>query len=207
VMRACKRLFLLLLALASLLLASPAAAQTDEHSQNLHRLAYLPKTDTVNSDLAFWGRTMIAGNYGGFRVIEISDPEAPVVLSDLSCPGAQGDVSVWKNLVFVSVDQVRTKPTCDSAPAPSSDLTNPSNWEGVRIFDISNPASPQYITGVATDCGSHTHTLVPDVANGRVLLYVSSYALRPGPHCGPGAYAAGQADRPLHEEISSSRCR
>lgn len=98
----------------------------------MKRLAALPKTGTVNSDLAFWGRTMIAGNYDGFRVVDISDPEGPAVLSDFSCPGPQGDVSVWKSLVFVSVDQVRTKPTCDSAPAPSSDLTNPSNWEGIR---------------------------------------------------------------------------
>src|SRR6266545_7229722 len=201
-MRVCRPLFLLLLASVSLLLASPAAAQPDEHSRNMHRLAYLPKTGTVNSDLAFWGRTMIAGNYNGFRVIDISDPEAPVVLSDLSCPGAQGDVSVWKNLVFVSVDQVLRGPTCGSPPAPSSDLTNPSNWEGIRIFDISDPSNPQYVTAVATDCGSHTHTLVPDLGHGRVLLYVLSYALRPGPHCGPAAYAAGQADSPLHEEIS-----
>jgi hypothetical protein len=201
-MTVCRRLLLLLLACASLLLASPAAAQPDEHSQNMHRLAYLPKTGTVNSDLAFWGRTMIAGNYNGFRVIDISDPQAPVVLSDVACPGAQGDVSVWKNLVFVSVDQVLTGPTCGSPPAPPSDLSNPSNWEGIRIIDISDPSNPQYVTAVATDCGSHTHTLVPDLGHGRVLLYVLSYALRSGPHCGPEAYEAGQADSPLHEEIS-----
>jgi LVIVD repeat len=203
-MRSMRLLLLAVVALALLAAAPTAAAQTDpdSHSNNLKRLAVLPKTGTVNSDLAFWGRTMIAGNYDGFRVVDISDPEAPTVLSDFSCPGPQGDVSVWKSLLFVSVDQVRTKPTCDSAPAPSSDLTNPSNWEGIRIFDISNPASPQYVTAVATDCGSHTHTLVSDLAHGRVLLYVLSYALRSGPHCGPEAYAAGQADSPLHEEIS-----
>jgi hypothetical protein len=112
---------LLVVALALLAVAAPAAGQTDpdSHSQNVKRLATLAKTGTVNSDLAFWGRLMVAGNYGGFRTIEISDPEAPVVLADVSCPGPQGDVSVWKNLLFVSVDQVRTKPTCDSAPAPS----------------------------------------------------------------------------------------
>jgi hypothetical protein len=202
-MRSMRLLLFAVVALA-LLAAAPAAAQTDpdSHSQNMKRLATLPKTGTTNSDLAFWGRTMIAGNYDGFRVIDISDPEAPVVLSDVSCPGAQGDVSVWKNIVFVSVDQVLRGPTCGSPPAPPSDLTNPSNWEGIRIFDISNPASPQYVTAVATDCGSHTHTLVPDLAHGRVLLYVLSYALRSGPHCGPEAYEAGQADSPLHEEIS-----
>jgi hypothetical protein len=29
---------------------------------------------------------------------------------------------------------------------------------------------------VGTDCGSHTHTVVPDPANNRVLIYVSSSA-------------------------------
>jgi hypothetical protein len=45
----------------------------------------------------------------------------------------------------------------------------------MRIFDVSDPTAPELIKGVPTDCGSHTHTLVPDVENGRVLLYVASY--------------------------------
>ena len=45
----------------------------------------------------------------------------------------------------------------------------------MRIFDVSNPREPELIKGVPTDCGSHTHTLVPDAENGRVLLYVASY--------------------------------
>ena len=45
----------------------------------------------------------------------------------------------------------------------------------MRIFDVSNPRQPTLIKGVPTDCGSHTHTLVPDTQNGRVLLYVASY--------------------------------
>ena len=48
-------------------------------------------------------------------------------------------------------------------------------FEGIRIIDISNPSAPSFVAGVATDCGSYTHTLVPDLANNRVLLYVSSF--------------------------------
>ena len=45
----------------------------------------------------------------------------------------------------------------------------------MRIFDVSNPRNPSLIAGVPTDCGSHTHTLVPDLSATRVLLYVASY--------------------------------
>jgi hypothetical protein len=51
----------------------------------------------------------------------------------------------------------------------------------MRIFDVSNPREPELIKGVPTDCGSHTHTLVPDAENGRVLLYVASYTASPLP--------------------------
>jgi hypothetical protein len=49
-------------------------------------------------------------------------------------------------------------------------------WEGIRIFDVSDPAAPTYVGAVATDCGSHTHTLVPDEDDpSRVLIYAASY--------------------------------
>lgn len=145
------------------------------NSPNMHLIASAPRTGSIagyrNSDLAFWGKLAYAGNYEGFRVIDIAEPESPVVLSDFACRGAQHDVSVWNNLLFLSVDAALTGPECGSTPVPGTS----TGWEGIRIFDVSNPAQPTYVTAVATDCGSHTHTLVPDVANGRVLLYVSSY--------------------------------
>ena len=35
-----------------------------------------------------------------------------------------------------------------------------------------------------TDCGAHTITAWPDLDDNRLLAYVSSYPLRPGPTCG-----------------------
>ncbi len=121
-----------------------------------------------NSDLAFWGKRVYAGHYDGFQIIDASDPEAPRQIVDFRCPGSQHDVSVWEDLLFVSVETPRTSPACDST-------TQSPGFEGMRIFDVSNPAAPRLIAGVPTDCGSHTHTLVPDAENGRVLLYVASY--------------------------------
>jgi hypothetical protein len=182
-------------ALASLMITGVAAADGDHpgtyipspegQSANMHLLASAPRTGSItgyrNSDLAFWGRTAYAGNYEGFRVIDISDPESPVTKSDFSCLGSQHDVSVWKNLLFVSVDTPLTGPECGNTPV----ATDATGWEGIRIFDVSNPSAPAYVGAVATDCGSHTHTLVPDAANGRVLLYVSSY---PASHLGDTPY-------------------
>jgi hypothetical protein len=140
-----------------------------------------------NSDLAFWGTTLVQGDDRGLRVFNIANPAAPALLSDFSCNGAGGDVSVYKNLVFRSVDRPQTTASC----AGSLDTDQGSvggnhsqfrpetsvapGFEGIRIIDITNPASPTFVKGVATDCGSISNTLVPDLANNRVLLYISSF--------------------------------
>jgi len=122
-----------------------------------------------NSDLAFWGRLAYAGHYEGFHIVDVGNPRKPKQVVDFDeCPGSQHDVSVWQNLLFVSVETPRSSPACDS-------VTQSPGFEGIRIFDVSNPRSPVLIKGVATDCGSHTHTLVPDPRHRRVLLYVASY--------------------------------
>lgn len=162
----------------------PGSSGPDQHSQNVKLLANVPRSaPATQSDLAFDGRLVYAGNYQGFRVIDVSDPEAPRVVTDFRCNGAQGDISVYRGLAFQSVDTPQSKGGCDSTNVTAS---TPGMFEGVRIFDVSNPADPKLITSVPTDCGSHTHTLVPDPANGRVVVYVSSYPLgtaAQGPNC------------------------
>ena len=182
-MRLLRVLFSALVLVGTFTSVGPAAAHDDDHpgwyipspessTGNLKLLGSSPRTKPLstyrNSDLAFWGRRAYAGHYDGFRILDIADPESPQEIVDFPCPGSQHDVSVWEGLLFVSVEAPRSSPACDSVPqAPG--------FEGIRIFDVRNPAAPTLITGVPTDCGSHTHTLVPDTANGRVLLYVSSY--------------------------------
>ena len=181
-MRAIRFSLVILMVAAALSAPAPAAAHDDHpgwftpspesSTSNVKLIASAPRTrpDRTyrNSDLAFWGQYAYSGNYDGFRILDISDPETPREVVDYACPGSQHDVSVWENLLFVSVEAPRSSPSCSSTPQSPG-------FEGIRIFDVRNPASPRLITGVATDCGSHTHTLVPDARNGRVLLYVSSY--------------------------------
>lgn len=176
---------LLLLSLGLVAAALPAAAHEDHpgtwepspesQTKNVKIIGSVAKTSTDrtyrNSDLAFWGDLVFAGNYEGFRVIDASEPGEPVVISDVACPGVQHDISVWKDLLFLSIDAPLTAPECGS-PRTASGVPG---FEGIRIFDVSDPRQPAYVGAVATDCGSHTHTLVPDPGNDRVLVYVASY--------------------------------
>jgi hypothetical protein len=156
----------------------------DLHSANMTLLKNLPKNDSATqSDLAFQGNYAYAGAFNGFRVIDISNPANAQQVAFFPCNGGQGDVSVWNNLLFSSVDSPQSSPACNSTNVPNAAV--PGAWEGVRIFDISNPAQPQHLTSVRTDCGSHTHTLVPN-GKGSLFVYVSSYALTTtsvGPNC------------------------
>ena len=162
----------------------------DEHSDNMFLVANWADPDESGhstyrqgSDLAFWGNVAVLGNYGapgGFRLLDIENPAAPRELGQFVCPGPQADVSIWKKLVFLSVDSPRSAPECGAGAASQvATTTGVGSYEGIRIVDISNPASPTQIAFVDTDCGSHTHTLVPDEKNGRLLIYVLSYPLNP----------------------------
>jgi hypothetical protein len=124
----------------------------------------------VNSDLAFWGSLAFQGRYDGFRVIDISDPGNPTVLSRVFCHGGQGDVAVWDTLLFRAVDRPQTRAGCGGRDTASG----VPGFEGIQIFRISDPSEPRFIKAVPVDCGAHTVTLVPQLSRDRVLLYISS---------------------------------
>ncbi|PXY27458.1 LVIVD repeat-containing protein [Prauserella muralis] len=186
-------------ALAAGLLASTATSATaqnsipgvDEisHSRNMSQVAHLPKQppfDTqaaFGTDIAFTDNHAIVGNYDGFVIYDINKPHKPRIVSQVLCPGGQNDVSVSGDLLFLSTDYARTNDSCVSEPSTSAD---PNSWEGIKVFDISDLANPEYVASVRTDCGSHTHTMVPDRKRGSVLLYVSSYSPAEDlPNCQP----------------------
>ncbi len=156
--------------------ALPASADhaTRPHTPNIHTLGHSPQPGTfaapdgqrtVNSDIAFWGNLAFNGNYDGFRIIDVSEPGDPVLLSHTHCNGDQGDIVVWQNLLVRSWNSKKaTARDCDGH-------TVPAGWEGVHVFDTSNPADPQLVASVELPCGSHTVTLAPDLANDRVIVY------------------------------------
>ncbi|MBC7373824.1 MAG: hypothetical protein H7323_07530, partial [Frankiales bacterium] len=154
------------------------APGTVASSPNLRLLSNTPKTGiaagagSFNSDLAFVDGYAVQGNYNGFSLWDVRKGGAPELVGQASCLGAQNDVSAYGNIVITSTDSRRASAACD-APA-TSDTQN--YWEGIRVWDISDKAKPTLLTSVATDCGSHTNTLVPDPANNRMLVYASSYS-------------------------------
>jgi hypothetical protein len=127
----------------------------------------------VNSDLAFQDDHAFVGNFNGFNIYDISNPAAPTLRTSVVCPGGQGDVSVYGNLLFMSVEETRGKIDCTLTPA----ATAATRFRGVRIFDISNLDSPVQVGGVQTCRGSHTHTLVTDKDDpDNVYIYVQGTA-------------------------------
>jgi hypothetical protein len=127
----------------------------------------------ANSDIAFSGKYAFAGSFHGFNVYDLSNPASPTLRSSVVCPGGQGDMSVWGNLLFMSVEETRGKIDCSATPAATA-LTR---FRGVRIFDVSNIAAPVQIAAVQTCRGSHTHTIVTSPSDkDNIYVYVSGTA-------------------------------
>ncbi len=126
----------------------------------------------TNSDLAFKDNMMIVGNYHGFNTYNIERANKPQLIASVVCPGGQGDVSIYGNLLFMSVEQTRGRLDCglQGVVPPVSN----ERFRGVRIFDITDMKAPKQVAAVQTCRGSHTHTLVPDVKDkSHIFLYAS----------------------------------
>jgi len=184
-----------LLVVGALTVARPASAapldvvSTFDYTRNMHAMGFSARENstnpfTANSDLAFWGKLAVHGNYDGFRLIDITEPDNPVELLDYrDCFGNQGDVLIWDNLVVRSWNSpAPAGATCDGQPVALG-------FEGLHVFDITDRTNPQLVASVTMNaatlplrgCGSHTATMVPDVANGAVYVYNSgSSGLCPG---------------------------
>lgn len=161
-------------------------AQSPAGIEGMSLVGNSDKDGTVNSDLAFWGDLAYAGNYGGFRILDIKRDQ-PRVLVDFACNGPQNDVSVYeirgRRYLFQSIDQPQSAEDCSSQDQPlwPTDPTKRTpGFEGLRMFDVTNPRKPRFLRGIQTACGSHTHTLVPDKKRDRLYIYVSSYPLGSG---------------------------
>jgi hypothetical protein len=149
----------------------------------------------ANSDVAFQGNHLFLGNFYGVNIYDISNPANTTLLTSMVCPGGQGDVSVYKNLLFMSVEMPNGRLDCGTQgfppePPPPADedkdkdkqkekkrripAAQKDRFRGVRIFDISDIKNPKQVAAVQTCRGSHTHTLVLDPNDKEnVYIYVS----------------------------------
>jgi hypothetical protein len=130
----------------------------------------------ANSDLAFQGNHLFMGNFYGVNIYDISNPANTRLLTSMVCPGGQGDVSVYKNLLFMSVETPNGRLDCSPQGFPPEPLptAQKDRFRGVRIFDITDIRNPKQVAAVQTCRGSHTHTLVVDPNDkNNVYIYVS----------------------------------
>jgi hypothetical protein len=126
----------------------------------------------TNSDLAFTGKYVVQGNYNGFQVFDVSNPLKPKPVLTYVCPASQSDVSVYKNLLFVSGEGQTGRVDCGIQGVPEP--VSKDRLRGIRVFDIADIAHPKYVTNVQTCRGSHTHTVVTDPKDKEnVYIYVS----------------------------------
>jgi len=151
---------------------------------------------STNSDLAFSGNHLFVGNYNGINFYDIDSPQKIKLRTSILCPGGQGDVSVYGHLLFMSAEAMNGRLDCGvqgnppppgytpppPPPAPAGGgraprqppPPSPDRFRGVRIFDISNLASPKQVAAVQSCRGSHTHTLVVDPKDkDNVYIYIS----------------------------------
>jgi hypothetical protein len=150
-----------------------------EAAWNLRVVSKTPSPEkfrtNANTDLAFSGRYVFQGNYNGFQVWDLADPAKPALVKDYYCPASQSDVSVYKNLLFVSSESNSGRLDC--ADTGVKDPVSAERLRGIRIFDIADVRNPKYLGNVQTCRGSHTHTVLEDPKDKEnVYVYVSGSA-------------------------------
>lgn len=177
--------------------ATLAVGESDG-TDNLTLLSNTPKPapfeaeGDFNSDLAFENGYAFGGNYDGVQIWDVRDGQTPALASYIHCPGSQNDVTVNDGILVTSTDSRRTDDTCASQATTTP--SDPSTWEGLKIFDVRNPYRPRYLASVRTDCGSHTHTVLPE--RDRLIVYVQSYDV------GSDRYLCDDMSPTGHDQIS-----
>jgi hypothetical protein len=147
--------------------AKPAAGETGDDTEWSDRV---PLLSFAQTDMAFRGDVLVTGNYHGFNIYRLADAKVPTLLSSVVCPGGQGDVSIVGNLLIMSVEQTRGRVDCGRQGV--TDDVSKDRFRGLRIFDISDLASPQQVGQVQTCRGSHTHSVVFEDKD-RIVVYNS----------------------------------
>jgi hypothetical protein len=149
----------------------------------------------TNSDLAFTGHYAIQGSYNGYQVWDIADPRKPVLKTAYVCPASQSDVSVYRNLLIVSGEDLSARLDCGAEGV--TDTVSAERLRGVRIFDITDITHPKNVGNVQTCRGSHTHTMLVDPKDSaNVYVYISGSSRVRSAKELPGCVAAMPSEDP-----------
>src|SRR5688572_22612184 len=114
---------------------------------------------------------------------------SPVLVTAYTCPASQNDVSVFRNLMFMSAEATNGRTDCK--PGGVRDTVSADRMRGVRIFDISDIRNPRLVKNVQTCRGSHTHTVLEQPGDrDNVYIYVSGSSSVRSPNELPGCVRA-----------------
>ena len=95
----------------------------------------------LNSDLAFEDGYAFQGNYDGVQVFDLRDGDNPRYAEFVHCPGSQNDVTINDGILVTSTDSRRNKAECEGnrAATTAESASEATSWEGIRIWDASDP--------------------------------------------------------------------
>ena len=128
----------------------------------------------------------------------------PKLIASVVCPGGQGDVSVYGNLLFMSVEQTRGRSTAALRALKRRSARNGSAASASSTSATSR--KPKQVAAVQTCRGSHTHTLVT-VPNDKENLYVygSGTGTRPVRRRARRLLRTRSEGRPQHRALQHRR--
>jgi hypothetical protein len=177
-------------ALAALVVPSVAQAghTTDPRTANLKPLGHIIEpavlggfgggNPDIHTDIAFQGDLAFQGNWDGFNIRDISDPNNPTQVSRTFCDGNQGDVAVYGDILVRAWNTGAGSPgpfgagtTCDGVTFPAL-VDDPvgapvevPGWEGIHVFDISNLSNPELVGWVELSgrCGPPHNLCRPEI--------------------------------------------
>jgi len=134
------------------------AVSTFDYTKNMHPMGFSeravplenasPVDGIFNSDLAFWGKRAFQGTYEGFRIIDITQPDNPVEIIDYAecspgtTQGNQGDIVVWGDILVRAWNS-----PAGAASSCDGELVG-AGFEGMHVFDISDPTDPDLVGSV-----------------------------------------------------------
>lgn len=137
-----------------------------------------PLLNFANTDMAFSGDIMVAGNYHGFNIYKLGTEGIPNLTSSVVCPGGQGDISIAGDLLIMSVEQTRGRIDCGLQGV--ADDVSDERFRGLRIFDISDLTRPRQVGLVQTCRGSHTHSIVSQDDTSIIVYNSGTSSIRDG---------------------------
>jgi hypothetical protein len=175
----------------------PGMHDAGEAVWNLRVVSETPSPEdfaaSTNTDLAFTGHHLIQGNYNGYQVWDIKNPRRPELVTGHVCPASQSDVSVYRNLLFVSGEDLAARLDCGTQGV--QDTVSTERLRGVRIFDISDLRNPRNVGNVQTCRGSHTHSVLVDPKDtANVYVYISGSSVVRSPNELPGCLGVMPAE-------------